>query len=97
MTPSTVVEVNRAVAVAMAWDAQAGLQMLLRLDSQADGYYPYHAARADLLRRTNQREAADASERSRCSATAPSARIFSGGVTRCSISQCSGKTCALTL
>jgi RNA polymerase sigma-70 factor (ECF subfamily) len=64
MTPSVVVEVNRAVAVAMAWGAQAGLQMLLRLDSRADGarqvdgYYPYHAARADLLRRTNQREAA---------------------------------------
>jgi RNA polymerase sigma-70 factor (ECF subfamily) len=58
MTPSLVVEVNRAVAVAMAWGAQAGLQMLLRLDSQADGYYPYHAARADLLRRTRQREAA---------------------------------------
>ncbi len=56
MTPSAVVEVNRAVA--MAWGAQVGLQMLLRLDSQADGYYPYHAARADLLRRTNQREAA---------------------------------------
>ncbi len=60
MTPSAVVEVNRAVAVAMAWGAQAGLQMLLRLDSQADGYYPYHAARADLLRRTRQREAAAA-------------------------------------
>jgi len=58
MTPSVVVEVNRAVAVAMAWGAQTGLQMLLRLDAQADGYYPYHAARADLLRRTNQREAA---------------------------------------
>ncbi len=58
MTPSPVVEVNRAVAVAMAWGAQAGLQMLVRLDGQADSYYPYHAARADLLRRTNQREAA---------------------------------------
>jgi RNA polymerase sigma-70 factor (ECF subfamily) len=66
MTPSAVVEVNRAVAVAMAWGAQAGLQMLLRLAGQAPvaGYYPYHAARADLLRRTNQREAAaDAYER----------------------------------
>ncbi|MBI3244393.1 MAG: RNA polymerase sigma factor [Chloroflexi bacterium] len=64
MTPSPVVEVNRAVAVAMASGAQAGLQMLLRLDSQVDGYYPYHAARADLLRRANQREAAaDAYER----------------------------------
>jgi len=58
MTPSVVVEVNRAVAVAMAWGAQAGLQTLLRLEGLADGYYPYHAARADLLRRTNQHEAA---------------------------------------
>jgi len=58
MTPSAVVEVNRAVAVAMARGAREGLQMLLHLDNEADGYYPYHAARADLLRRTNQREAA---------------------------------------
>jgi RNA polymerase sigma-70 factor (ECF subfamily) len=70
MTPSTVVEVNRAVAVAMAEGAQAGLQMLLRLGDQADGarqvagFYPYHVARADLLSRTNQPEAAaDAYER----------------------------------
>jgi RNA polymerase sigma-70 factor, ECF subfamily len=64
MRPSAVVEVNRAVAVAMAWGAQSGLQMLARLESQADGFYPYHAARADLLRRTDQREsAADAYER----------------------------------
>ncbi|MCI0395088.1 MAG: RNA polymerase sigma factor [Chloroflexi bacterium] len=64
MAPSMVVEVNRAVAAAMAWGAEAGLQMLLRLESQADGFYPYHAARADLLRRLNQREAAaDAYER----------------------------------
>jgi RNA polymerase sigma-70 factor (ECF subfamily) len=64
MTPSAVVEANRAVAVAMAWSVQAGLQMLLRLVDQADsarqvaGYYPYYAACADLLRRTDQREAA---------------------------------------
>jgi RNA polymerase sigma-70 factor (ECF subfamily) len=58
MAPSVVVEVNRAVAVAMASGAQAGLQMLLRLDLQADGYYPYHAACADLLCRMNQRDAA---------------------------------------
>ena len=70
MTPSMVVEVNRAVAVAMAWGAEEGLQMLLNLATQADSarqvdeYYPYHAARADLLRRLNQREAAaDAYER----------------------------------
>jgi RNA polymerase sigma-70 factor (ECF subfamily) len=58
MTPSMVVEVNRAVAVAMASGAQAGLDMLLRLEDQAENFYPYHVARADLLRRTNQREAA---------------------------------------
>ncbi|HSL42578.1 MAG TPA: RNA polymerase sigma factor, partial [Anaerolineales bacterium] len=58
MIPSVVVEVNRAVAVAMARGVPEGLQMLLRLESQAEGFYPYHAARADLLRRTNQREAA---------------------------------------
>jgi RNA polymerase sigma-70 factor (ECF subfamily) len=72
MIPSVVVEVNRAVAVAMAAGmaegmpagAQAGLRMLLRLEGQAGSYYPYHAARADLLRRSNQREAAaDAYER----------------------------------
>lgn len=64
MTPSVVVEVNRAVAVAMAWGADVGLDRLLRLERQADDYYPYHAARADLLRRTNQREpAAEAYER----------------------------------
>ena len=58
MTPSMVVEVNRAVAIGMARGLQVGLQMLLRLEDQADDFYPYHAARADLLRRTNQREAA---------------------------------------
>ena len=58
MTPSMVVEVNRAVAAALAHGPSVGLQMLLDLEDQADGFYPYHAARADLLRRTQQREAA---------------------------------------
>jgi RNA polymerase sigma-70 factor (ECF subfamily) len=64
MTPSVVIEVNRAVAVAMAQSPQVGLEMLLLLNSQADDYYPYHAARADLLRRMNQYEpASDAYQR----------------------------------
>ena len=60
MIPSMVVEVNRAVAVAMAQGPQAGLRMLDRLTgfAEADGYYPYHAARAELLRRAGQAEAA---------------------------------------
>jgi RNA polymerase sigma-70 factor (ECF subfamily) len=58
-----VVEVNRAVAVAMAQGPSAGLALLHRIDG-VDGYYPYHVARADLLRRMNEREAAaDAYER----------------------------------
>jgi RNA polymerase sigma-70 factor (ECF subfamily) len=57
MMPSPVVEVNRAVAVAMAQGPIAGLALLRRIEGVED-YYPYHAARADLLRRTNQREAA---------------------------------------
>ncbi len=60
MTPSVAVEVARAVAVAMAWGVPAGLEILARLDGQADGYYPYHAARADLLRRSGQYETAAA-------------------------------------
>jgi RNA polymerase sigma-70 factor (ECF subfamily) len=59
MMPSPVVEVNRAVAVAMAQGPTAGLARLHRIEGVED-YYPYHAARADLLRRTNQREAAAA-------------------------------------
>jgi RNA polymerase sigma-70 factor (ECF subfamily) len=57
LMPSPVVEVNRAVAVAMAEGASAGLALLHRIRG-AEDFYPYHAARADLLRRTGQREAA---------------------------------------
>lgn len=57
MIPSPVVEVNRAVAVAMAQSPASGLALLLRIEG-VDDFYPYHAARADLLRRTNQLEAA---------------------------------------
>jgi RNA polymerase sigma-70 factor (ECF subfamily) len=54
---SPVVEVNRAVAVAMAQGPSAGLSLLHRIEG-VEGYYPYHVARADLLRRMNEREAA---------------------------------------
>lgn len=64
MTPSPVVEVNRAVAVAMVEGPSAGLRLLSRIEQQMTEYYPFHAARADLLRRSNEREAAaDAYER----------------------------------
>lgn len=64
MTASPVVEVNRAVAMAMAGNPEAGLQILHRLKLEMEEYFPFHVAHADLLRRTNQREAAaDAYER----------------------------------
>jgi RNA polymerase sigma-70 factor, ECF subfamily len=58
MTASPVVEVNRAVAMAMAGNPQAGLRILHRLKLEMEEYFPFHVAHADLLRRTNQPEAA---------------------------------------
>ncbi len=58
IAPSMVVEVNRAVVTAMRRGARVGLERLLSLGPEAEKFYPYHAARADLLRRTGQREAA---------------------------------------
>jgi RNA polymerase sigma-70 factor, ECF subfamily len=60
MTPSPVVELNRAVAVAMADGPLAGLGLVdgLVAAGQLD-HYPYlHAARADLLRRLDRRDEA---------------------------------------
>jgi RNA polymerase sigma-70 factor, ECF subfamily len=77
MRPSVVVSVNRAVAEAMAFGPAVGLERLLSLEAQADAYYPYHAARADLLRRTGQREAAaDAYERALALCGNPAERAF---------------------
>lgn len=55
---SAVIEVNRAVAIGMAEGALAGLRRLYPLEDELRDYYPYYAALADLLRRSNQREAA---------------------------------------
>ena len=51
--PSPVVRLNRAVAVAMAGDIEAGLAILDELedDGRLGGYYLLAATRADLLRR----------------------------------------------
>jgi RNA polymerase sigma-70 factor (ECF subfamily) len=63
MTRSPVVELNRAVAVAMADGPASGLAMIERIaaSGQLDEYPYLHAARADLLRRLDRRsEAAEA-------------------------------------
>jgi RNA polymerase sigma-70 factor, ECF subfamily len=60
MQPSPVIELNRAVAVAMAQGCEAGLRLLdeLALREELRGYYLLPAARADLLRRLGEWEAA---------------------------------------
>lgn len=66
MAPSPVVELNRAVAIAMADGPASGLALLRPLlgDAALAGYAPLHAAHADLLRRNGDaRGAADAYRR----------------------------------
>jgi RNA polymerase sigma-70 factor (ECF subfamily) len=62
ITPSPIVELNRAVAVAMADGEVHGLALLDRIDG-LDDYHLLHAARADLLRRLDRRDEAAASYR----------------------------------
>jgi RNA polymerase sigma-70 factor (ECF subfamily) len=59
--PSPVVDVNRAVAVGMACGPRAGLGLLdaLAADRRIAGYQPFHAARADMLRRAGDTGAAE--------------------------------------
>ncbi|TME67461.1 MAG: RNA polymerase sigma factor [Chloroflexi bacterium] len=56
MMPSPIVELNRAVAVAMADGPLRGLALLNRLELELAlrDYYLFHAARADLLRRAGR-------------------------------------------
>jgi RNA polymerase sigma-70 factor (ECF subfamily) len=56
LTPSPVIELNRAVAVAMADGVQAGLKLVdeLAASGKLDGYYLLPATRADLLRRAGR-------------------------------------------
>jgi RNA polymerase sigma-70 factor, ECF subfamily len=56
--PSPVVELNRAVAVAMAEGPERGLELMDRLAPDLRAYHLFHAARADLLRRLRRREEA---------------------------------------
>ena len=64
LLPSPVVELNRAVAVAMADGPAAGLRLLDALGPAGlAGYYLLPATRADLLRRLGQRDGAAASYR----------------------------------
>ncbi len=58
--PSPVVELNRAVAVGMSLGYEAGLAHVeaAGASGRLDGYYLFHAARAEMLRRMNRNEEA---------------------------------------
>ncbi len=75
LAPSPVVELNRAVAVAMADGPERGLELIEGIDG-LDAYAPYHVARADLLRRLGRRESADAYRRAARLAANPVERDF---------------------
>ena len=68
LTPTPVVALNRAIAVAEVHGPAAGLALVGTLD--LDGYYALHATRADLLRRLG-REGEAAAAYARAAALAP--------------------------
>ncbi len=77
--PTPIVELNRAVAVAMRDGAQAGLALMdgILARGELDTYHLAHAARADLLARLGQREEAIAAyERARALASLEPERRF---------------------
>jgi RNA polymerase sigma-70 factor, ECF subfamily len=75
-TPSPVVELNRAVAVAMAEGPERGLELIEGIEG-LDAYLHLHSARADLLRRLGRTGEAEASyERALELAGQPAERAF---------------------
>ena len=74
ISPSPVIGLNHAVAVAMSGRVEDGLKLIDDLGSSGalEGYYLFHAARADLLRRLHQnRDAAMAYQRAEALASNP--------------------------
>ena len=75
-TPSPVVELNHAVAVAMAEGPESGLALIEAIEG-LDSYRHLHSARADLLRRLGRRgEAEQAYERALELSAQPAERAF---------------------
>jgi len=76
VTPSPVVELNRAVAVAMAEGPERGLELIDAIEG-LDAYRHLHSARADLLRRLGRGDdAAGAYRRALELADEPAERVF---------------------
>ncbi|WP_445148408.1 RNA polymerase sigma factor [Baekduia sp. Peel2402] len=64
-TPSPVIRINRAAALAFAGSPEAGLELIRPLldDARLAAYAPLHAAHAELLRRTGSPDALTAYDR----------------------------------
>ena len=76
LEPSPVIELNRAVAVAMAEGPERGLALIDTIEG-LDAYHLLHSARADLLRRLGRADEARAAyERALALATNPVERAF---------------------
>jgi RNA polymerase sigma-70 factor, ECF subfamily len=74
--PSPVIELNRAIAVAMDQGPEAGLALIDAIDG-LDRYAPFHVSRADLLQRLGRdQEAVDAYRRGLELSTNPVQRAF---------------------
>ena len=77
ISPSPVVRLNRAVAVAMEEGPERGLELVDELGGELDGYHLFHSARADLLRRMQRTgEAAASYRRAAALASNPAERAF---------------------
>ncbi len=72
LEPSPVVELNRAVAVALSDGLERGLALIdgLGFAGELDSYHLYHAARADILRRLGRRQEAEEAYRRALALTA---------------------------
>lgn len=55
---SPIIQLNQAVAVSMSMGPEKGLHVLAPLESELAAFAPFHLARADMLQRTGQWEAA---------------------------------------
>jgi RNA polymerase sigma-70 factor (ECF subfamily) len=76
ISPTPVVELNRAVAIAMAEGPERGLELMDEIEGLGD-YHLLHAARAGLLRQLGRNpEAAEAYGRALACATQPAEREF---------------------
>jgi RNA polymerase sigma-70 factor, ECF subfamily len=76
LAPSPVIELNRAVAVAMSEGPEQGLELIESIEG-LDGYQPLYTARADLLRRLGRNgEAAESYRQALKLTTNPVERRF---------------------